>query len=156
MNISLAITIGFTPEVQNFLSNLTMLANGANSNIEVPTNQTPVQTVPEVQPQVQQAPVSAVPTAPVVPQQQTMTQIPQQQYQQQPPVQQPPVQAVPTSAPAYDMNQLAVAATQLVDAGKRNELLSILAKFGVQALTDLNQDYYGAFATELRQLGAQI
>lgn len=67
-----------------------------------------------------------------------------------------PVAAVPTTAPAYNMDQLAVAATQLVDAGRRNELVQLLAQFGVQALTELPKDYYGNFATHLRAMGAKI
>lgn len=64
---------------------------------------------------------------------------------------------VPTSqAPTYTMDQLAVAATQLVDAGKRDALLTILANFGVQALTELPKARYGEFATALRQQGVKI
>ncbi|RKL69086.1 hypothetical protein CR203_03325 [Salipaludibacillus neizhouensis] len=60
------------------------------------------------------------------------------------------------SAPAYTMDQLAVAATQLVDQGKREELVSLLESFGAQALTALPQEQYGAFATKLREKGAKI
>ena len=35
-------------------------------------------------------------------------------------------------------------------------LLALLAKYGVQAVTQLKPEQYGAFATELRGLGAQI
>jgi hypothetical protein len=80
------------------------------------------------------------------------------QATQQVPVQAPAVQTstVPTSAPAYTMEQLAVAATQLVDAGRRAELVNLLNTFGVQALTVLPKGQYGAFATQLRALGAKI
>ena len=78
-----------------------------------------------------------------------------------PPTQQPVLQTpvpalIPTSAPTYTMEQLAVAATQLVDAGRRTELVSLLASFGVQALTALPKEQYGAFATQLRAMGAKI
>mgnify|MGYP007126069905 FL=1 len=95
---------------------------------------------------------TAVPT-----QQTTQTQEPAQQTVQQPTpqaTQQP--QAVPTSAPAYTFDQLAVAATQLTDAGRREEVLQLLNSFGVQALTALPKEQYGAFATKLRELGAKI
>lgn len=77
---------------------------------------------------------------------------------QQPPVQQSaPMQGVvPTTAQTYTMDQLAVAATQLMDAGKQPELVSLLNSFGVQALTALPKDQYGAFATALRQMGAKL
>lgn len=42
-------------------------------------------------------------------------------------------------------------APTVIDAGKIAELMGLLGAFGVQAVTQL-----GAFATELRKLGAQI
>jgi hypothetical protein len=74
------------------------------------------------------------------------------------PVQLAPTQgaAVPTSAQTYSMEQLAVAATQIVDAGRRTELVSLLNSFGVQALTALPKEHYGAFATQLRAAGAKL
>lgn len=95
---------------------------------------------------------TAVPT-----QQTTQTQEPAQQTVQQPtPQATQQLQAVPTSAPAYTFDQLAVAATQLTDAGRREEVLQLLNSFGVQALTALPKEQYGAFATKLRELGAKI
>lgn len=67
----------------------------------------------------------------------------------------PPV-GVPVTPPSYTMDQLAVAATQLVDAGRREELIALLANFGVQALTALPKEQYGTFATALRGLGARL
>ena len=43
-----------------------------------------------------------------------------------------------------------------MDAGKMEQLLALLTKYSVQAVTQLTPDQYGAFATELRALGAQI
>lgn len=63
---------------------------------------------------------------------------------------------VPTQAQTYTMEQLAVAATQLVDAGRRAELVQLLAAFGVQALMVLPKEQYGNFATALRSMGAKI
>lgn len=131
----------------------------AQQQIQQPT-QTVVPTAPVQQQQVpqqttpqQQAPTqTAVPTTTV---QQPVQATPQQQIQQTQ-VQQPAPQTVPTTATTYTMDQLAVAATQLSDAGKRDELLQILASFGVQALTQLPQEQYPAFAAKLRELGAQI
>jgi hypothetical protein len=65
-------------------------------------------------------------------------------------------QPIPTVAPTYTMEQLAVAATQVNDAGRRQDLVNLLNAFGVQALTQLPKEHYGAFATELRKLGAKI
>lgn len=76
----------------------------------------------------------------------------------QAPIHTTPTQAVnvPTSPQTYTMEQLAVAATQLVDAGRRTELVGLLNSFGVQALTALPKEQYGAFAIQLRALGAKI
>ena len=93
---------------------------------------TPVPTQPVQQPIVPTAPVAPVtPVAPVAP-------------------------TVPVSEPKYTLDELARAGTALVDAGKMNELLALLAKFGVEALTGLAPAQYGAMALELRNLGAQI
>ena len=66
-----------------------------------------------------------------------------------------PVPVTP-QPPAYTLDQLAKAGAALVDAGKMESLMALLAKYGVQAVTQLPPAQYGAFATELRALGAQI
>ena len=68
-----------------------------------------------------------------------------------------PAPVVPVAAaPSYSMEQIATAGTALVDAGKRDQLLALLSRFGLQAVTQLQPAQYGAFAAELRALGAQI
>ncbi|MCM0760284.1 hypothetical protein M7775_17155 [Sporomusa sphaeroides DSM 2875] len=72
---------------------------------------------------------------------------------------QAPVQmqaAVPVAAQTYTVEQLGVAATQLMDAGRQPELIALLGSFGVQALTQLPKEQYGNFATQLRAMGAKI
>lgn len=69
----------------------------------------------------------------------------------------PPVaQTVPTAAPQYTLEMIAKAGTALIDAGKMAELSALLAKYGVEALTTLDPAHYGAFAAELRAMGASI
>ncbi|MBN6205567.1 hypothetical protein JYK21_03805 [Ralstonia pickettii] len=108
----------------------------------------------------QQAPVQqAQPTQQPVQQQEPYQQqapVQQNQSQQAPPVQQQQPSAVPTNSPTYTMDQLARAASQLMDAGKQAELVQLLGQFGVQALTALPQEQFGAFATKLRELGANL
>lgn len=100
----------------------------------------PVQPVTPVQ--------SAVPTVPVQP----VTSVPTQS-----PVPTAPVQpAVPTSAHTYTPDELAKAAMQLMDSGKQNELLTLLQQFGTNSIPALQPSQYGAFATALRGMGAQI
>lgn len=68
-----------------------------------------------------------------------------------------PAPSVPvSSAPVYTLDQISRAGASLVDAGKMEQLLALLGRYGVQAVTQLQPEQYGAFATELRALGAQI
>ena len=67
-----------------------------------------------------------------------------------------PVAAVPTAAPQYTLEMLATAGSALVDAGKIDQLVGLLSKYGVDSLTSLTPENYGAVANELRALGARI
>ena len=68
-----------------------------------------------------------------------------------------PAPAVPvTTTPTYTLDQIAKAGASLVDAGKMDALLALLTKYGVAAVTQLQPEQFGVFATELRALGAQI
>lgn len=74
-----------------------------------------------------------------------------------PPAPAPAAPAVPvTAASTYTLDQIAKAGASLVDAGRMEPLLALLSRYGVQAVTQLAPEHYGAFATELRALGAQI
>lgn len=153
MNIS--ITIGVTPQLEKALLGLSALVASATPNTNVqevaPAQPTPVQLMQQAAP-IQTAPVQQPAPIQQVPVQQEVI----QQQPQSAPIQTAPVQSVPTAVPTYSMDQLAVAATQLVDAGHREQLLQLLASFGVQALTSLPTEQYGVFATKLRELGAKI
>lgn len=101
-------------------------------------NTAPIQTTTPVQ--AASAPTQqTVPTAPI--QQQTA-----------------PVQsAVPVAPPCeYTIEQIQLACAPLMDAGRQQELVNLLAQFGVQALPQLQKEQLGAFATALRGLGAKI
>jgi hypothetical protein len=137
-----------------------------SSVVVMPENSYVIPNTPIQQAPIQQAPLQQAPNyqpaqhqEPPVQQQQAPPQL-QVVPTYQPPVQQPiappPPPVVPTTAPTYSMEQLAVAATQLVDAGRRNELLQLLGTFGVPALTSLPKEQYGEFATQLRGMGAKI
>lgn len=65
---------------------------------------------------------------------------------------------VPTTAAAqaYTLEQLQVAAAGLTSSGKMPQVMGILQKFGIQAMTELPKERYGEFATALREAGAQI
>lgn len=59
-------------------------------------------------------------------------------------------------APQYTIDQIMKAGAALMDAGKMNELRALIKTFKVEAVTNLKPEQLGAFATELRKLGAQI
>ncbi|MGV3139421.1 hypothetical protein ACEF06_23695 [Brevibacillus agri] len=90
-------------------------------------------------------PQQAVPVAPPV-----------QGTSQATPVPLSPPGAVPTASPTYSVDQLAVAATQLVDAGRQAEVVQMLQQFGGPPLTAVPKEHYGAIATQLRAMGAKI
>lgn len=101
---------------------------------------TPVQQIPQSAPQqVTPVPVQAQPV-PVA----------------NAPVQQP--QVIPTTevpvTRTYD--ELAVAASQLVNMGKQQRLFEILAGFGVQSLMELPKEKYAAFAGCLQSEGVKM
>ena len=68
----------------------------------------------------------------------------------------PPANPVPVAGPTYTLDQLAKAGATLAQAGKMEQCMALLAKYNVQTVNQLHPDQFGAFATELRALGAQI
>lgn len=64
--------------------------------------------------------------------------------------------AVPTTPPKYTLEMLATAGSALIDAGKLDDLMALLGKFGVDSLVSIKPEDYGAIATELRAMGARI
>ena len=65
--------------------------------------------------------------------------------------------AVPTAAvPTYTMEALQSAVGPLLMQGKGPQLQGLLAKYGVSRMPDLPEDKHGAFAADLRGMGAQI
>lgn len=93
-----------------------------------------------------QAPLAAQPQ-PVQPQQGLPPQWQQQQQTFTP---------VPTSAPAFTLEQLSVAAAPLMDAGRGAELTAMLALFGVASLGQIPPERYPDVALNLRAMGAAI
>jgi hypothetical protein len=119
---------------------------------ETPTYQQPIQQLSQ-QPLAQPTPQQNIPAQGVAyPQasvQNTQTiPAPTQNTPQQQPVQ--------TTQPSYTRDNLAAAAMTLMDSGRQPELLNLLSQFGVDTLPALLPEQYGAFATALRGLGAQI
>ena len=91
-----------------------------------------------------QAPVTqATPVAPVTP---------QTPVQPQTPV----TPQAPVQMPTYSIDQIAVGAIQLKDAGRLGEFQQLLARFGVAALTQLQPAQLPEIAAELQKMGVKL
>lgn len=128
--------------------NMGMSGKAQPATPAAPVNPTPAPTVPTQAPG---APLSVTPAqtaaqiAPTVP-----------VVQPAPVANTAPAPTVPTSAPQYTLDMIATAGSALIDAGKMDQLMQLLGKFGVASLTELAPESYGAVAGELRALGATI
>lgn len=126
---------------------------------------------PQRQPVMQQVPVVPTqPVAPVAPVQPTMPMTSVQPtapvISTQPAVPTAPAQSVTPVTPNtgystdhiryYTPDDLARAAFALMDSGRQQELIGLLQQFGVNAIPELKPEQFGAFATALRGMGAQI
>ena len=69
-----------------------------------------------------------------------------------------PIAAPVAPAPTYTVEQIGKAGADLATQapGKMLELLALLQKYGARAITELKPEQLGAFATELRGLGAEL
>lgn len=128
--------------------------------------------VPEVKAVAQ--PVQNQQTAPAAPVQQPTQEAPQTPVQTQQFMNAPTAAPAPTAPTQAPVQQAPVAPTQqtaktpitleaisragaaLVDQGKMQQIMGLLSKYGVQAITQLQPNTYEAFAAEMRTLGAQI
>ena len=108
---------------------------GSQTDVSVPIS-TNVNIVPDMPvvpetPAVQQPQVPIAPQAPVTPQ-------------------------APTQMPTYSIDQIAVGAIQLKDAGRLGEFQQLLARFGVAALTQLQPSQLPEIAAELQKMGVKL
>lgn len=68
-----------------------------------------------------------------------------------------PQQTVHTEAKSYTADELQKAAIALMDKGvSMDDIAALLGKHSVSSLPELTPDKFGAFALDLRQLGADI
>lgn len=106
--------------------------------------------------------ISSVPTNVNQPVQEIQNVVPITPAQNTAPVQTQPVQtqpvqtAVPTTTKSYTLEDLQRASGALVQAGKIQQLQSLLQQFNAVSLAHLAQENFGAFALKLRELGADI
>ena len=88
---------------------------------------------------------AAAPAAPAVPTQAAPA-----------PAQVAPSATAPSEAKPLTLDDLGRAGATLIDAGKMPQLIALLNKYGVQAVTQLQPAQFGPFADELRALGAKF
>lgn len=143
------------PELAGAITKLALAIEGAatfkNGEVVIPAGTTA--TVASIE---QAAPTPA--PQPIAPAPQTAQETPQQPVPQTPaPAPQP---AAPTASQsqqkALTLNDIAAAGARLVDQGKMQQVIELLGKYGVQAITQLQPTQFDAFAGELRALGATI
>lgn len=84
----------------------------------------------------------------------SMPVIPEVPAVQQP--QAPVTPQAPTQMPTYSIDQIAVGAIQLKDAGRLGEFQQLLARFGVAALTQLQPAQLPEIAAELQKMGVKL
>lgn len=144
------ITVNVTG-LDNLANAIFALANAAG-NCKEETQMDVIKVAPVVQQTV--APTATTTTIPSTPPVQNIQPVPTTQATPTA----PPVNPVPTATatPTYTMEQLAVAATGLIDAGKMQDVQNTLASLGAQTLMDLPQEKYGEFASAIKAIGAVI
>lgn len=146
------ITVNVTG-LDNLAKAIFALANAAgNCKEETQVQMDAIKVAPVVQQTV--APTATTTTIPSTPPVQNIQPVPTTQAAPTA----PPVNPVPTATatPTYTMEQLAVAATGLIDAGKMQDVQNTLASLGAQTLMDLPQEKYGEFASAIKAIGAVI
>lgn len=144
-------------EIRIIIEGLKELTEAINALAGAKGGQTPVGAQAPYQQTAQQTSVptagqnyGAGPMAAAVPVQQPVP------VQPQPAPVQPAALPTATVTPGYSLEQLQVAAAGLTSMGKMPQIVGILQRFGIQAMTELPKERYGEFAAALREAGAQI
>ena len=153
--MQITVTFNSLNELKAFTEKVLVGDTGSSVDLraatEEPAQQTPVQKMPTapVAPTAPAAPPApaapAAPPAPAAPAAPTAPVAPAT-----------PAAPVPTTQVSYKPDDLARAAMSLLDSGRQPDLIALLGQFGVVSIPDLRPEQYGAFATALRGMGAQI
>ena len=153
--MQITVTFNSLNELKAFTEKVMVGDTGSSVDLRAatqePAQQTPVQKMPTapVAPTAPAAPPApaapAAPPAPAAPAAPTAPVAPAT-----------PAAPVPTTQVSYKPDDLARAAMSLMDSGRQPDLIALLGQFGVVSIPDLRPEQYGAFATALRGLGAQI
>lgn len=155
--IRIQISVDGIPALTDAINRLIAAMGGAAGAFQIPAQQQPEQTTP-----VQTTPTAPVPVQTPPATQTAATSVMPTPVQTAPIAPTAPAAQVPTPVPTsavvntYTRDQLAVAASGLINMGKQQRLLDILHGFGVQALTELPENMYGAFAGAIKAEGAVL
>lgn len=150
MEIKVTVVLPGIPEaINNLASAISKQAVKTNTTEQViPAQTIPTSVVQETaaptQAPAQMGPADTATTVTVPPTEPTAT-IPQSS---------PELTPAPTKK--YTLEEIANAGSALVTLGKMNDLLALLKKFGVQSVAHLPEEQYGAFAEDLKALGAAL
>lgn len=144
--------IRITFEAKNYVSlceELKLFLSYSN----IPTTEEPP-TAPVVPATVQAPPVAPVAqpatVAPVVPTSVSVPTTPE-------PPQAQPTPAVPVApVKEYTMEEIQVALIPIMDAGRTNEIVGLMQKYGVSDLTKVPKDSYPQLIQDIRNMGARI
>ena len=129
---------------------------GADSTIHQPLLDNPVE-LPETKAEAPENPTTAPATNVASGENNVTTTVPSAQA--------PSPAEVKDTAPAkketskkheYSLAELSAAGAELMDAGKMQDLMNLIASFGVQAITQLPADKYPELADGLKALGAKF
>ena len=143
--MQITVTFNSLNELKAFTEKVLVGDTGSSVDLRAATQepaQQPSVTAPAME---QQTPVQKMPTAPAAPAAPAAPTAPAA-----------PAAPVPTTQVSYKPDDLARAAMSLMDSGRQPDLISLLGQFGVVSIPDLRPEQYGAFATALRGMGAQI
>lgn len=144
LEINVTVTI---PGLSEAINNLATAISGKTA-ITVPAVEENTVKEPKEQP-ITQTPVAPVaPVTPVAPATVPETVAPTPA----------PVATPAPAVAAYTIEQLSIAGAALCEQGKMPQLIALLGKYGVQAVTQLSNtpDVINGFATELKALGAAL
>lgn len=157
--VKVTVEIPGLPEAINALANAmsktTAPAQAAPAAAPVAfMNTAPAQQITVPESGVIAAPMPAVPAAAPAPVASPAPAVPTQAAPA--PAQVAPSATAPSEAKPLTMDDLGRAGATLIDAGKMPQLIALLGKYGVQAVTQLQPAQFAPFADELRALGAKF
>lgn len=144
--------IRITFEAKNYVSLCEELKTFLNYS-NIPTKEEPP-TAPVVPATAETTPVAPVsqptPVTPVVPTSVSVPTTPE-------PTQAQPTPAVPVApVKEYTLEEIQVALIPIMDAGRTNEIVGLMQKYGVSDLTKVPKDSYPQLIQDIRNMGARI